>query len=328
KHGINATGGSTSSDGIRATGGGTGHGLNLQSGSGATGDALHCLANSTNGAGFSVTGTGNGCGAQFNGGGTGGHGIAATSGGGSIGDGFTATAASSNGNGVTFTHSGTGKDLNATTTPLTLAKTTNITGLNDIAATAIVSGGAITTSSGKVSEVALVDTLTTYSGNTVQTGDAYARLGAPAGASVSADVASIKTDTGTTIPGRLPSALTGAGNIKADAVAIGGDTSCPAHLVALGLSYVIGSVNDSSPTTGGFVGSSGLSTTVGDYNRAFLVFTSGANQGIGRAISGYTGSTTKTFSFTGGTGSSDAPFPAAPANTDSFLIIGRAANGT
>lgn len=45
--------------------------------------------------------------------------------------------------------------------------------------------------------ITLVDTLTTYTGNTVQTGDAYARLGAPAGASVSADVAAIKADTGT-----------------------------------------------------------------------------------------------------------------------------------
>lgn len=39
-----------------------------------------------------------------------------------------------------------------------------------------------------------VDTLTTYTGNTPQTGDAFARLGAPAGASVSADVAALKTD--------------------------------------------------------------------------------------------------------------------------------------
>jgi hypothetical protein len=39
-----------------------------------------------------------------------------------------------------------------------------------------------------------VDTLTTYTGNTVQTGDSFARLGAPAGASVSADVAALKTD--------------------------------------------------------------------------------------------------------------------------------------
>jgi hypothetical protein len=40
-----------------------------------------------------------------------------------------------------------------------------------------------------------IGTLTTYTGNTVQTGDAYARLGAPAGASVSADVAAVKVDT-------------------------------------------------------------------------------------------------------------------------------------
>lgn len=40
----------------------------------------------------------------------------------------------------------------------------------------------------KVQDVLLTDTLTTYTGNTVQTGDSYARLGAPAGASVSADI--------------------------------------------------------------------------------------------------------------------------------------------
>lgn len=49
--------------------------------------------------------------------------------------------------------------------------------LNDIAATAIVSAGAITTSGGKVAGVALVDTLTTYTGNTIQTGDAFALIG-------------------------------------------------------------------------------------------------------------------------------------------------------
>lgn len=37
-----------------------------------------------------------------------------------------------------------------------------------------------------------IGTVTTYTGNTPQTGDSFARLGAPAGASVSADVAAIK----------------------------------------------------------------------------------------------------------------------------------------
>ena len=48
--------------------------------------------------------------------------------------------------------------------------------------------GEINTNAGKVVGVELTDTLTTYTGNTVQTGDAFARLGAPAGASVSADI--------------------------------------------------------------------------------------------------------------------------------------------
>lgn len=47
----------------------------------------------------------------------------------------------------------------------------------------------------KVQGVALTDTVTTYTGNTPQTGDNFARLGAPAGASVSADVAAVKSDT-------------------------------------------------------------------------------------------------------------------------------------
>lgn len=48
--------------------------------------------------------------------------------------------------------------------------------------------GEINTNAGKVVGVELVDTLTTYTGNTPQTGDAFLRLGVPAGASVSADI--------------------------------------------------------------------------------------------------------------------------------------------
>jgi hypothetical protein len=53
------------------------------------------------------------------------------------------------------------------------------------------------------------------SASVAQTGDNYPRLGAPAGASHAADIASVKTDTGTTIPGRLPAALAADGSIKA-----------------------------------------------------------------------------------------------------------------
>jgi len=47
----------------------------------------------------------------------------------------------------------------------------------------------------KIQGVVLTDTLTTYTGNTLQTGDSFARLGAPAGASVSADIAAIEAQT-------------------------------------------------------------------------------------------------------------------------------------
>lgn len=81
---------------------------------------------------------------------------------------------------VGITQAGADKVWGTTTRVLTagtnivLAKGTGVTGFNDIAATAIVSNGAITTSAGKVSGVALVDVLTTYTGNTVQTVDAAA----------------------------------------------------------------------------------------------------------------------------------------------------------
>jgi len=45
----------------------------------------------------------------------------------------------------------------------------------------------------KVQGVVLADTVTTLTGHTPQTGDSYARLGAPAGASVSADLADLPT---------------------------------------------------------------------------------------------------------------------------------------
>jgi len=84
----------------------------------------------------------------------------------------------------------------------------------------------------KVQGVVLVDTLTTYTGNTVQTGDSFARLGAPAGASVSADIATIDNfvDTEITdIQARLPAALVG-GKMDSDATAISGDTTAADNL--------------------------------------------------------------------------------------------------
>jgi len=202
--GIQATSVATNGNGLVGTGIGTGNGIKAASVSGA---AISAVA-STSGDGITATGAGTtkhginasggattSHGISATGGGVG-HGILATSGAGATGNGITATAQSTNGSGMTLVKTGSGSDLNATVTPLVLAKTTNLTGLNDIAATAVVSAGAITTSSGKVSGVILTDTVTTYTGNTPQTGDTFALANGASGfVATKADTAAILIDT-------------------------------------------------------------------------------------------------------------------------------------
>lgn len=157
----------------------------------------------------------------------------------------------------------------AATFPGTVASPTNIT-----AATGIVLSG-VTHTSAVIPTVTTVGTLTTYTGNTPQTGDAFARLGAPAGASVSADVAAVKTDTGTTIPGRLPAALTGAGNMKADTLALNGDAIAAAtHAILNGANVVYrGTVTGAATTT--TLIDSGLTQASTDWWKGrILIFTS------------------------------------------------------
>lgn len=89
--------------------------------------------------------------------------------------------------------------------------------------------GEILLTSGKIDEVS------TLTGHTAQTGDNYARLGAPAGASVSADIASVQADTGAIeadtqdIQSRLPAALVG-GRVDANVGAISGDVTAADNL--------------------------------------------------------------------------------------------------
>ena len=89
---------------------------------------------------------------------------------------FAMSQADTNGNNIGFNFTGTGaipQTVNIVTTAcdptstafgLSIAKTTNITGFNDIAATAVVSAGAITTSGGAVSTVTTATNVTTVNG--------------------------------------------------------------------------------------------------------------------------------------------------------------------
>jgi hypothetical protein len=132
---------------------------------------LNITQSSANTSALVVTGNGTGHGAIF------------TSGGGVTGDGLKVVSAATNGNGLTLVHAGSGVDFNATTTPLTLAKTTNITGFNDIAATAIVSSGAITTNAGAVSTVTTTATATNLT-NAPTSGDFTATMKSSLGTAV------------------------------------------------------------------------------------------------------------------------------------------------
>jgi hypothetical protein len=103
--GVAITQSSSNSPGMSLTGNGTGAGLSITSGSGATGDALLVTAASTNGRGINAAGAGTGAGLRAVGGATG-NGVSAV-GGSTSGDAILTSATS--GHGATFAGSGTSK---------------------------------------------------------------------------------------------------------------------------------------------------------------------------------------------------------------------------
>lgn len=109
-----------------------------------------------------------------------------------------------------------------------------------------------------------------------------------------------------------------AGNIPANVVQISGDTAAAdnAELFYEG-AFIPGSVDDTSPAAGDFNGNSALSSTDGFYSSAKCVvaFTSGTLRGLCNKVTGYTGAT-RNLQFS-------TAWPTAPANTDTFIIIGR-----
>ena len=92
-----------------------------------------------------------------------------------------------------------------------------------------------------------ITTLATYTGNTPQTGDSYARLGAPAGASVSADVAAAKVDTAAIKVKTDQFMFTVANQVDANALSggSGGDaTEAKQDVIIAALAVVDGNVDD------------------------------------------------------------------------------------
>jgi len=178
------------------------------------------------------------------------------------GDGATFTA-TGNKNGVTFAKSGSGQDLNATSTPLTLAKTTNITGFNDIAAP---SGfAAATFPSGTIANTTNITagTITTVTNLT----------NAPtAGDFTSTMKTSLNNATPTVTTGTISSGAINAASINADT----------------GLILRANTATNSSAST--LVLDASASATDSFYVNDWLVVTSGTGVGQVRRISAYTGS--------------------------------------
>lgn len=77
--------------------------------------------------------------------------------------------------------------------------------------------------------------------------------------------------------------------------------------------YTAGVVNDGSPTSSTFATTIANGTTADQYKYGVLMFTSGALNTLARAITGWGTNTKPTL---------NAAFPTAPANGDSFIIMG------
>jgi hypothetical protein len=165
-----------------------------------------------------------------------------------------------------------------------------------------------------------VDTLTTYTGNTVQTGDAFARLGAPAGASVSADVAAVKTDTGNTVATTNKLAFTVANKVDSNILAINGNATAAASVAHTNQALARGTVGNASSTTSivcSAIASPASVGASGQFNGRTILFdadTTTTNlQGQATNITGNTTGATPTFTV--------IALTTAPVSGDLFSIV-------
>tara|TARA_R110002096_G_C14661910_1_gene728366 strand:+ start:51367 stop:52677 length:1311 start_codon:yes stop_codon:yes gene_type:complete len=177
--------------------------------------------------------------------------------------------------------------------------------------------------------VANVTTVATLTGHTAQTGDSFARIGSPAGASVSADIADLPT--GAEFNARTlatadyfdPAADTVANvtlvatttdvtnQVTADVTAISGDSTAADNLEASLETLVLGTATG-TPTTTTMADSALTETTNDHYNGRIIIWRTGNLAGQATDITGYNG-TTKTFTFTATTDAASA--------SDAYVIV-------
>lgn len=156
-----------------------------------------------------------------------------------------------------------------------------------------------------------VDTLTTYTGNTPQTGDAYAIVN-----NGTFGNSALHTQIGTPqqTSGKYPATLAAAdctGNLPANALAINGNTTAASNLAASASAIHVGSVTG-SPSTTTFIDSALPFTTTDQVKGRILILTSGTLIKEATAITAYNPSTKQlTFSSLSGT----------PSTSDTYVIL-------
>lgn len=142
------------------------------------------------------------------------------------------------------------------------------------------------------------------------TGDAYVRLGAPAGASMAADIAAAKADTAAVKTQTDKFVFTVANKVDANVLAIAGSTAAATNLMKSALGLVPSTCAAGSTTTN--IVTNLTETTNDHYNGGAVIFTTGALAGQRTfPISAYNG-TTKSFTV--------PALTEAPADTDAFVI--------
>ena len=172
-----------------------------------------------------------------------------------------------------------------------------------ITATGFATAAALATHDGKLDTVdANVDLVL------ADTADMQPKLGAPAGGSVSADIAALQTDTDN-IQTRIPAALV-SGKMSADAEAISGSTAAADNLEAAAEVLITGAAIAGTLSTTEMT--TDLTEATDDhYNGRIITWTSGVLLGQSTNITDYTGSNKK-LTFTAVT--------EAPSATDTFVI--------
>jgi len=150
-----------------------------------------------------------------------------------------------------------------------------------------------------------------------QTGDSYDRLGAPAGASVSADVAAAKADTGAIKVATDQLNFSGA-YTQSVMMSISGSEAAAGRLKAAAALMVTGTVdtavNSHTPTTTEFQADDVTEATADHYKGRVVIFRTGALTDQATEITGY--------ELVGGIGQfTVTALTEAPGNDDTFLIV-------